>query len=73
MVFTEGPKSEGSVDAVRPDQNSLKGNYDHTNISAQDCKTLRINIGVVSRLIKEHTFYIKDSEKLLAQVDAMRV
>jgi hypothetical protein len=73
MVFTEGPKSEGSVDAVRPDQNSIKGTFKNCDISAQDCKTLRINIGVVSRLIKEHTYYIKDSEKLLAQVDAMRV
>jgi hypothetical protein len=36
-------------------------------------KKIRIQLGVVSRLIKEHSYYIKDSGSLLRQVEEMKV
>ena len=38
-----------------------------------DLKKLRIHSGIVSRLIKEHSYYMKDSEKLISQIEEMKV
>ena len=38
-----------------------------------ELKKVRIQTGVVSRLLKEHAFYASDSEKLLQQIDEMKV
>ena len=42
-------------------------------IEDPDSKKLRIQTGVVSRLLKEHAFYLADAQKLLQRIEEMKV
>lgn len=37
------------------------------------CRKIKIQSGVVSRLIKDHTFYVTESEKALSKLEDMKV
>ena len=41
--------------------------------SNETVKKLRIQIGVVSRLLKDQAFYLADADKVLAKIDDMKV
>ena len=49
-----------------------KHDDDLKNVSAT-LKKIRIQSGVVARLIKEHKFYVSESDRILAEVEQMKV
>ena len=63
----EGVEEVGIVSKLRP--SVIPTNPDINSL----CRKIKIQTGVVSRLIKDHSFYVADSEKALSKLEDMKV
>ena len=73
MAITDSVGTDGTIE-----DDSIIGRTDRKPVpmsTVQDVavKKLRIQIGVVTRLSKEHVYYVNESEKLLSQLAQMKV
>lgn len=49
-----------------------KYNTDISSVKPEIIRQVKIQNGVLSRLMKEHAFYVKDAEKILKQIEDMK-
>ena len=69
MVISQNTESEcpNSKDSTAVECSSA-----FLSLSHADARRIHIQFGVVSRLVKEHAFYLQESGSLLAKIDEMR-